>query len=86
VFDKLRLTLEYHPEYREKITHYWRTLEMHTIEETIALEGEVAQLADSRKVDEARKRLTGFVASKCSEALSAADKMINELEKVPLVE
>jgi hypothetical protein len=54
---------------RDKITHYWKVFDIHTMEESTALEGKVVQLADSGKTGEARKLLTEFAANKCSEAL-----------------
>jgi hypothetical protein len=83
VFDALRLTIEYHPEYRDKITHYWKIFDIHTMEESTALEGKVAMLAADGKPVEARKLLTEFVASKCNEALSAASQILDEIKGLP---
>lgn len=83
VFEELRLIVEYHPEYRDKITHYWKIFDIHTMEESTALEGKVAILADGGKPGEARKLLTEFVANKCSEALSAASQIIDEIKDLP---
>jgi hypothetical protein len=83
IFDELRLAVEYHPEYRDKITHYWKIFDIHTMEESTALEGKVVQLADSGKTDEARKLLTEFAAKKCSEALSAASQILDDVKGLP---
>jgi hypothetical protein len=83
VFDELRLTIEYHPEYRDKITHYWKIFDIHTMEESTALEGKAAKLSDDGKADEARKLLTEFVANKCAEALSAASQILDEIKGLP---
>ena len=48
------------------------------------LEAKVLALAGDRKVDEARKLLTEFVASKCGEALGAARVMLRELKSLPI--
>ncbi len=84
IFDDLRLALEYHPEYREKITYYWTVFELQTIEETLPLEVKVFTLAKDKKVDEARKLLTEFVKLKCDKALAAAKAMLGELESLPI--
>jgi len=84
IFDDLRLALEYHPEYRDKITYYWTVFEIQTIEETLPLEAKVLALAKDKKVDEARKLLTEFVKSKCDEALAAARAMLGELKSLPI--
>jgi hypothetical protein len=83
VFEDLRLIVEHHPEYRDKITHYWKIFDIHTMEETAALEGKVAVLADDGKPDEARKLLTEFVANKCGEALAAASQILDEIRGLP---
>jgi dipeptidase len=83
VFDELRLAIEYHPEYRDKITHYWKIFDIHTMEESTELEGKVVQLADSGKTGEARKLLTEFAEKKCGEALSAASQIINDVRGLP---
>jgi hypothetical protein len=83
LFDELRLTVEYHPECRDKITHYWKIFDIHTIEESVALEGQAGILADGGKPDEARKLITGFVANKCAEALSTASQILDELKGMP---
>jgi len=82
-FEDLRLIVEHHPEYRDKITHYWKIFDIHAIEETAALEGKVAMLADGGKTDEARKLLTEFVANKCDEALVAASQILDEMKGLP---
>ena len=83
VFEQLRLAVEYHPEYREDITHFWKIFDIHSIEESSALEAEVTVLIDSKKQDEARKRLTDFVESRCSQALSAASQILGDIESLP---
>lgn len=85
VFEELRLVLEYHPEYREKITRYWTVFELQAYEETLPLEAEVLALVNDEKVDKARKLLTEFVESKCDAALAAAREMIGMLESLPIV-
>jgi hypothetical protein len=83
VFDEVRLAVEYHPECREKITHYWKIFDIHTVEESVALEGKAAMLANGEKKAEARKLITDFVANKCNEALSAASQILDELKGMP---
>ena len=83
VFEELRLAVEYHPECRNKITHYWKIFDIHTMEETTALEGKVTQLADGGKLVEAKKLLTEFVENKCDEAMSAASQILDEVKGLP---
>jgi len=83
VFEELRLAIEYHPGYRDKITHYWKIFDIHTIEEATALEGKVAMLVDKGKLGEARKLLTGFVENKCREAMSAASQILDDVKSLP---
>jgi hypothetical protein len=84
VFDNLRKVLEYHPERRDEITHFWTVFELQTIEQTLPLEMEVVALVQQQRIDEARKLLTDFVAATCDQALIAARKMITELESLPI--
>lgn len=83
IFDELRLALEYHPELREKITYHWTVFELQTIEETLPLEAMVVDLVNKKKVKEARKVLTEFVAAKCDKVLADAMAFIKELKSVP---
>lgn len=83
MFDELRLAVEYHPEYREKITHFWKIFEIHTMEESAAFEMKVMMLASKGKMDEARKLLTEFVANKCNETIIAAKKILEEIKGLP---
>jgi len=83
VFDELRLAIEYHPEYRDEITHYWKIFDIHTIEESAELEGRVTKLSDDGKTDEAKKLLTEFVANKCSQALSVSSQIIDDIKSLP---
>jgi hypothetical protein len=85
VFEDLRLAIEYHPEYRDKITHYWKIFDIHTIEESTALEGKVTLLADGGKVDEARKLLTEFVVNKCDQVMKVASQMLNDVKDLQLL-
>ncbi len=83
VFDELRLAVEYHPDYRDKVTHHWKIFEMHVMEESTAVEGKATVLADSGKPGEARKLLTEFVARKCEEVLAATAQILDEIKGLP---
>ncbi len=83
IFDQLRLAVEYHPEYRDQITHFWKVFDIHSIEESSALEVEVAALAINSQKGEARKQLTDFVAARCTQALSTASQLLSEIEGLP---
>jgi len=85
VFENLRLTLEYHPEYRPKITHYFTVFELQTIEQTEKLEADVSKLADDGREIEARVLLTEFVVKKCNEAMSLGSQWLEFLQSLPLV-
>lgn len=83
IFEDLRLRVEYHPEYREEITHFWKIFDIHTMEESAVLESEVVLLADQGRTEEARKRLTEFVVRKCDEALVQAVQILEEIKNLP---
>lgn len=83
LFEELRLAVEYHPEYRDKITHYWKIFEIHIMEESVALEGKVAVLTDGGKLDDARKMLTEFVNDKCKETMAMASQMLTDIKNLP---
>jgi hypothetical protein len=83
VFEDLRLAIEYHPEYRDKITHFWKIFDIHTMEECTPLETEVSLLAASGKLGEARARLTEFVARKCKQAFAEASRTLEWVKSIP---
>jgi hypothetical protein len=83
VFERLRLAVEYHPEYREEITHFWKIFDIHSIEEGFVLEAEVTGLVAGNKLEEARRKLTDFVEARCGRAISAASQILAEIEKLP---
>jgi hypothetical protein len=82
-FEELRLAIEYHPEYREEITSFWRVFDIHSVEESALLETEAAALTEANKLEEVRKRLTGYVENRCDQALSAAMQILKDLENLP---
>jgi hypothetical protein len=83
LFERLRLEIEYHPEYREEISHFWKIFEIQTVEESLVLQTDVAGLAASEKQNEARKRLTDFVDKKCTKALSEASQILKDIQGLP---
>jgi hypothetical protein len=85
LFEKLRFAVEYHPEYREEITHYWSVFEIQAIEESYLLEGKVAPLVDKGQAAEAREMLTVFVQKKCDESMTACEKMLEFLSGLPVL-
>jgi hypothetical protein len=85
LYDKLRLAVEWHPEYRADITRYWTVFEIQAIEQSHTLEHEAAQLADGGDVEGARKLLTEFVEQKCDEAMAAGQNILDFLNNLPLL-
>ena len=83
IFEQLRLAVEYHPEYRQEITHFWKIFEIQSVEESLALELDTAVLADNGKLSEARKRLTDFVEKTSSQALSVASQLLTDITGFP---
>jgi dipeptidase len=86
VFERLRLALDYHPEYRPEITHYCTVFEIQTIEEAEKLEADIIILADDGKEMEARALLTEFVEKKCNETMSVGSKWLEFLQNLPLTQ
>jgi len=84
IFDDLRLTLEYHPEMRDKITRYWTVWELQAIEQMYPLENQVKSLVADGKVTVARELLTAFIQSKCDDALAKAKVWIDDLKALPV--
>jgi hypothetical protein len=84
VFEKLRLALEYHPEYRAEITRYFTVFEQQTIEQAEKLEADVIGLAGNGSDSEARAQLTEFVARKCNEAMSMGSVWLEFLKSQPI--
>jgi len=83
VFEDLRLALEYHPENRDKVKHYWTVFELQTVEESYAVEGEATKLAGDGNLTAARALLTEFVNKKCTEALSKGKQWVEKLQSLP---
>jgi hypothetical protein len=83
IFERLRLAVEYHPEYREEITHFWKIFDIHSIEESSVLEAEVTGLIVGERLDEVRKKLTDFVEARSNQALSMAKQILDEIERLP---
>jgi hypothetical protein len=83
VFEQLRLAVEYHPECREEIMHFWKIFDIHTVEESSTLEAEVTALADEKNQGEVRKRLTEFVKTKSNQALSEAKFILADIMALP---
>jgi hypothetical protein len=86
LFEKLKLAVEWHPEYRDDITQYWTVFEVQTIEESYGVEHEAAQAADAGHEEEARELLTEFVQTKCDEAMAAGQEMLDFLNGLPMFE
>jgi hypothetical protein len=78
--EDLRLALEYHPEFRDSIKHYWTVFELQTIEQGIKLETEAAKLSDDGNLAAGRALLTEFVAKKYAEALSKCKQWVEKLQ------
>jgi hypothetical protein len=57
----LRLAIESHQDYAEKIKHYWTVFEIHAIEESYKVEKAAAVFADRGDIAETRSILTEFV-------------------------
>jgi hypothetical protein len=85
VFDELRIAVDYHSEYRNKITEYWTVFEIETIEQTRILETEVAKLTSEGSETKARKMITDFIHNKCKEALAKAKDITKELNRLPII-
>jgi hypothetical protein len=81
-FEDLRLALEYHPEFREKIKHFWTVFERQTIIDGQNLEAEAAKLAENSDLAAARALLTEFVAKKCADALHKGKQWVEKLQNV----
>jgi hypothetical protein len=84
IFEELRLALEFHPEYSEKIKNHWTIFEIQTIEESYKLERDAAALADSEKVTPARVLLTEFVNRKWAAAMSMGKEWLEIIKSIPL--
>lgn len=82
VFEDLRLALEYHPELRDRIKHYWTVWELQTIIEGNNLEGEAAKIAEGGNIIAARALLTEFVARKSFDALSKGKNWLEKLQSL----
>jgi hypothetical protein len=85
LFDKLRLAVEWHPEYRAEITQYWTIFEIQAIEQSHLLEHKVAQLVDEGDVEGGRKLLTEFVERKSIEAKKAGQNILQFLHDLPML-
>jgi dipeptidase len=84
LFDKLRLAVEWHPEYRADITKYWTVFEIQAIEQSHLLEHKVARLADKGDLEGARRLLTEFVERKSDEAKKAGQNILQFLNDLPM--
>jgi hypothetical protein len=85
VFEELRLALDYHPEFRQKIKDYWTTFEVHSVEESVRLEKEILALAGAGDTDGARVKLTEFVNKKLAEAVVHGRQWLDELKSLPIL-
>jgi hypothetical protein len=84
LFEDLRLEMEFHQNYAEKVKNFWTVFEIHAIEESLKVEREATVLADKGDVAKARSILTEFVHKKWSEATSLGKQWINILKDLPL--
>jgi dipeptidase len=84
VFENLRKAVEYHPEFRAEITRYFSVFEQQTIDQCELLEVDISKLAEMGREDEARARLSEFVAGKCDEAVSMGSLWLEYLKGLPL--
>jgi hypothetical protein len=85
LFEELRLSVERHPRYRQKITQHWTIFEIQVIEESYGVEKNSVSLAEGGDLDGARDVLTEFCEKKCAEALAAAKDMLKFLNKLPIL-
>jgi hypothetical protein len=84
IFEDLRLTMEFHQDYAEKLKNFWTVFEIHTIEESYKVEKAATIFAEQGDIAEARSALTEFVHKKWEEATSLGKQWINILKDLPL--
>jgi hypothetical protein len=84
IFEDLRLAVEFHQEYAEKIKQYWTFFEIQTIEEGLKTETAAAVLAEKGDTAGARGTLTDFVNKKWAEATYMGKKWVNILKDLPI--
>jgi hypothetical protein len=85
VFEALGVALEEAPEFKQAVRRHWEAFEFQTLREGSFLEKQVAELADSGSMDEAREILTGFVAEKAQKALADARVITEKINKEKLI-
>jgi len=85
VFNDLRRSLRYNPDYKEKVLNFWRAFEFNTLEEMYLLEQEVRKLINDGKRTEARQILTEFVKSKSEEAVFYAIRLTKKVKEESLI-
>lgn len=86
VFERLRIAVDLHPDYRDRITEYWTRFDLNTIEEANSLQFQVAMTAsDAVRINDARAILTDFVGRKVTQAMSAATQLIDQLNNLPII-
>jgi hypothetical protein len=83
LFEDLRLALEFHPDYAERIKKYWTTFEIQTVEQSYKVETAAAVFADRGDIVGARAILTEFVNSKWIEATSLGKQWLKVLKDLP---
>ncbi len=84
IFEDLRLQLEFHPDYADKVRQYWTIFEIQTIEESKKVETAAAELANKGDIAGARKILTEFVAGKWEEGASSGRQWLKKIKELPL--
>jgi hypothetical protein len=85
-FERLRAQMDFHPEYRDRITEYWTGFEIRTIEESTLAEARADKLADAGDKNGARTVLTEFVTEKSNEAMTDCQTMLDFLDDLPILE
>lgn len=86
VFNDLHRSLEYNPDYKQKILNFWRAFEFNTLEEAYLLEQEVQKLINDGRRTEAREMLTEFVQSKSQEAIFDAVRLTKKVREESLID
>ena len=84
IFEDLRLAIEFHPDYAEKIKQYWTFFEIQTIEESNKMERAAATLADQGDITGVRNILTEFVSKKWEEATSLGKQWLETIKGLSL--
>jgi hypothetical protein len=84
-FEALAMALEDNPEFKQPVGQYWEAFEHQTLREGCFLENKAAELADSGRMIEAKKMLTGFVADKVQKSVADAQDITRKIQRKQLL-